>query len=425
MKNETPLPANCSAIELAPRTVPAERSNAATRAHHPFSPSSLQARENAPCWVPLADTASEASERGTMQHDAVDAAEIPAALTDTEALAVEQCKQFFADRVEPHIGAQVLNEIYVHIDERVIPGPSGKETFKGTTGGYLDRAFIDVDQTYAEIFDWKFGAWSVEPAANNVQGISYLLGLVRLCPTIKTVRVQFMMPHRDEIDWHIFTCDENVYWDAKNDQSCMSFHEPKFADLRLRITTIVERARAATASKDFSKCRASASACLFCGNIAECSVVAAYALKLGKKYAPLLMPDNITPSLVVDPAATRARLEAAGVMATWAQAVRNQETAKCIEDPDWLPADYVLRSRQSTKVIDDGKIRAAALAAGLSQEQIDASSEIALTPLNKALRANLPRGQKDKGEEAFREALVACGGLERGQPSTWLERLKV
>lgn len=415
------------------------RSDAATRLHHPFSPSSLQCRENNPCWKSLPDTSSEASERGTMQHDAVDTAEIPAELTDKEAMAVEACKTFFADALAGCPGhnkpsarglrdirlATVINEIYVSIDERIITDAAGNE-FKGTTGGYLDRAFVSPDGTYAEIFDWKFGAWSVEPAANNVQGISYLLGLVRLFPKLKTVKVHFVMPHRDEVDWHVFTCDPNFPLAdfCMENHGAATMHEPQFADLRLRITTIVERARRATELKDFSACKPTAGACLFCGNLAECTSVAAFALKLGKKYAPLQMPENITPSLVIDPANTKARLEAASVMSAWAQAIRAQETAKCIEDENWIPSDYVLRTRKSSKIVDEVKLEAIARQVGLTEQQIQSAKEFSMTPLNKAVRSNAPRGNKDKSEEDFKSALLENGALEEGQPTVWLERLK-
>ncbi len=426
-----------------------KRSDAATRLHHPFSPSSLQCRENSPCWAPLPDSSSEASERGTAQHDAVDAPSIPDDMSDPEAMAVEACKQYFADHLAKCPGtsvplmrggmvagletkkAHLINEIYVAIDDRLITDSHGNE-FMGTTGGYLDRAFVSPDETYAEIFDWKFGQWSVEPAANNVQGISYLLGLVKLFPKLQTVKVHFVMPHRDEVESHTFTTDKARFESACDDYAAegafggmdVSLHEPQFLDLRLRITTIVERARLATANQDFSKCSARASACLFCGNLARCTTVADFALRLGKKYAPLQMPDNITPSLVVDPSHTRARLEAASVMSNWAQAVRKQETDKCIADEDWLPADYILRSRSSTSIVDQNLVIEIAKKTGITDEQVEAAKEISLTPLKKDVRALAARGSKETAEEAFTTALIDAKAIERGEPSVWLERLK-
>jgi hypothetical protein len=139
-----------------------------------------------------------------------------------------------------------------------------------------------ADETEAELCDWKFGKNGVEEARNNLQGMSYALGLRKRFPKIKSVRVFFFLPHRDEIHEHLFTTDD-------------------FDRMYLRIRTVVARAVAARQNGDYATANPTEGTCLFCANVGRCPKVASLVIRLGKKYDPLQIPDNVTPTLISDP----------------------------------------------------------------------------------------------------------------------------
>lgn len=350
--------------------------------------------------------ASDKSLAGTAQHDAAEEhidIDDPK-LTDREAEAVAMCKNYRDQIIAKYPGCIVLKEAYLPVDDCQITDQRG-EVFIGTTAGYLDVGIVSADLTEAEILDWKFGDWSVEPAETNLQGISYLLGLFKKYPTLKKITVHFVMPHREEIDVHTFTSDQ-------------------FPALLLRVKTVVARAYTAQTRGDFGACNLMTPCCLFCGNKGTCSKVAAYALKVGNKYAPIKVPEHVTPSLFTDPKTATQSMEVAQLMEAWAKAIRAQITAKTIEDDAWLPEGYKLKSRADTEVVNDAKLKELLAAAGVTEARIDGCKKFNLTAMNKAISDTLPRGEKEKGVDAFRANGIAQGALAKEAPIYFLERCK-
>ena len=241
------------------------------------------------------------------------------------------CKSYRDQILARYPGGEVLKEVYLPIDASKIFFKG--ESFVGTTAGYIDVAVISADQKTAEIIDWKFGAWSVEPAKNNLQGIAYLLGLLFRVPTLEAITVHFVMPHRDEIDFH-------------------TFQRADFADLHLRVSTVVARAHFAQTSGNFDRCNVMSPCCLFCGNKGTCTKVAEFALKVGKKYSALHVPENVTPSLMNNSAHAKQSMEVAQLLEAWGKAVRAQITARAIEEDVWLPEGYKLRARTASEITD-------------------------------------------------------------------------
>lgn len=376
------------------------------RLHHPYSPSKLQYLEASPHWTGEESKNTEASLAGTAQHDAAeDHVNIDdPALNDRQAEAVAMCKAYRDGIIAKYPGGTIQKEVYLPIDDEVIVDEAGNP-FCGTTGGYLDFAILSADRRTAEIIDWKFGLWSVEPAENNLQGIAYLLGLVKQNPEIEQVTVHFCMPHRDEITLH-------------------TFKREQFPALLLRVKTVVARAIEARRSKDTSTCTATVSSCLFCGNKGKCAALAKFALKVANKYAPAKVPDHVTPSLLTDPTKSKQSMEIAQLLEAWGKAIRAQITARVIEDEEWMPEGYTFRSRANNELKDLKKLLKMARAAGVSKAAIREALSAHLTPIYTALRALHPRGSKDKAEDEFRQKLLAEGALEAKPPTYFLERLK-
>jgi Protein of unknown function (DUF2800) len=375
------------------------------RAHHPFSPSTLQFREACPYYDPLG-TNNAAAELGTRHHEAIEQGD-DESLSDKQASIVADCLTYFDALKARYPGCTVIAEEYLPIDDEereFIDWKGQPQRFKATTAGYLDRALITADQKHAELCDWKFGEWDVEPAENNTQGMAYLLGLFKRFPTLQKVGVHFVMPYRDEVSYCLFTREQfsRLYW---------------------RIRTIVMRALLAREQRDFTKAKPSLGACLWCGNAGRCDALAEIALKIGHKFAPVHIPADITPSLLQDPKMAGEGLRIAGIVGAWAAAYRMQKTAQALEN-DVIPEGYQLVTSVERKIIDSKKLREVCLQFGLTDEEIDTAAKFYITPIDELIRAKAPRGSKDATVEAVSKAFLEAGAVEMGEPTASLRMKK-
>lgn len=372
-------------------------SNAETRKHHPYSPSTLQAREACPCWTPT-DGTNEASEAGTRQHDAAEAGLDDPRLSDAQAAAVAQCRLFCDDIEKKFPGCTVLREECLPVDEAVIEG------WRGTTAGFADFALVSADGLHGEIVDYKFGQHGVEATDNNLQGIAYALGLLKRYPTLQDCTVTFILPHRDETDQHTF--------DLTNANA-----------LLLRVKTVVHRAIAANRVGDFSAASPSVSACSFCGCLGRCPKVAELALRVGRKYRPIDIPDSLTPSLMLDPKMVGMGLQVAQVLKAWAEAYRAQATNKAIMDDNFVPVGYKLVPSVARRSVRNARQMADIAKTFLPDDQhalVEALFDIPITPLEKLISAAAPRGSKEDAVEEFGKQILETGAVEEGEPFAYL-----
>ncbi len=397
----------------------------AERIHHPYSPSSLQSRELCAKYQP-SNNDTEASRTGTMQHDVAESGLDNDKLKDFKAMAVVECMKFVDERLRLHPGGKLIKEEYLPIDDEHIEVPTAPklvlldpldpdpevisvpqtQQFLGTTAGYLDVGILSADETECEVIDFKFGKVPVEPAETNVQGTSYLLGLVKRHPKIRKGTVWFLMPHLDYITYHTFTVDQ-------------------FGELHLRIKTIVKRAiEANKIEDDYSMATPNVSACLFCARIGKCPKVAEKALKLGQKYQPLTMPDSISTSVFTDPADVERGLKFAQVIKTWAEAYRTQATQKTIEDAEFFPKGYTLVTMTKRTVKNAKKLLE--LAKSFLPDEVKAKSEdlykISIGDIEDIISIHAPRGQKEKTIEKFGTIALDAGYLEEGSPYAFLRQ---
>ena len=381
--------------------------NSTERVHHPFSPSSLQMREACPKFTQRGGDVHEAAIIGTQQHNAIENPHFDDPnLSDYRMAAVHQCVLFAEERSRSFPGGTILRESYLPVDDLfcIVNG----QRFTGTTAGYLDYGIISEDQLEAEILDWKFGQNVVEPAKNNLQGIAYALGVLKLYPKLERITVRFIMPHLDYASEH-------------------TFEKKDFNSLLLRVRTVVNRALEASRNPDdFSTARPNVSSCLFCGLIGKCPKVAEVALNIGKKYRPLDIPSQITPSLVRDPKDVSIGLRLAAVLSTWSEAFRRQATVRTLENPDFVPDGYTIVESQRRSVVKAKKLGDVAKQFVPEREHhlIEDLYDIALGKLEELIRTFSERGQKDKTVEAFGERAIAEGAVELGQPFSYLKQDK-
>lgn len=366
---------------------------------------------------------------GSIQHDAVERGEDDCRLTDAHAMAVASCIEFAEERAALYPGGRIFREIYLPIDDdvqvvevlrieqfdihtddgQISPGFRGVKTlhvFEGTTAGYLDFAVVSADETEAEIIDWKFGRNAVTEAKDNLQGISYMLGLKRMFPKLTRCWVRFVQPHIDEKSEHLF--------DLTNTD-----------ELYLRIRTVVGRAvEAAKNPDDFSAARPNVGTCLFCTHVGRCPAVAKMVIQLGQKFKPLQIPNNVNPTTLYDPADVDMGLRLADVAKTWAEAFRRQATEKTIENTDFVPEGYVLVSMQKRKLLDPHKFAAMAknfLPPELHAE-VDKLFDIPLGPVEELVSTAAPRGSKEKTVEELGARLLSEGIVELGAPFAFLRQ---
>lgn len=419
--------------------------------HHAFSPSTLQAREGCPKYEPR-NTETEAALLGTLQHAVVETGEDNPELSDAHAFAAAECLGYLQARAKGLPGSTVLQEIYLPIDDEVLvvdarwverfdivgedgqvsPGFRGRQEYKAvehTTAGYVDYAIISADETEAEIWDCKFGKHPVTPAAKNLQGIAYMLGLKKMYPKLKKCIVGFIMPHIDWTTQHQFDLTDD-------------------GPLRLRVQTVVARAVAAkNAHGDFSEARPNTGTCLFCGLLGVCPKVAQLAIDIGKKFAPLALPADISTTALADPAQVALGLKLGQLIGVWAEAYRRQASAKAVSS-DWVPEGFVLVQSQKEKIVDARKVGSLAkiklhemlvphLEKALGREptpeeyakasidlaeKVEGFYDISFGPLEKMIESLAPRGQKTAASEAWRESLIVAGAVEKGAPFTFLKQ---
>lgn len=418
------------------QTAPAQ---AEERVHHPYSPSTLQSTEACPCYKSRPSTHIRTI-IGTISHKVTETREDDNRLDDEDALAAAECLDFYDKRVQlaqairlkavqdtalaeyTQMGHEVfastaeqecrnlaerkvpqiieLTETYLAVDK--IKFPDGVES---TTAGYVDRVIIAHSRTYAELFDWKFGMWSVEKADNNLQGFSYAIGLMREYPTLQSVRFWFKQPNTGEIT-HVLITRESIM------------------EKYFRIQVVVARAREARsliAKGDWSMANPMVPVCNFCDHIGRCDKVLAIALRVGKKFFPLDLPENVTPNMVQDPHNTSLAMRLSAVMAVWAKAFRGVTTDRVVRRDADTPEGFVLTSRADRVVKDVDALRKIALKY-ISKKEYEAllSKEPPFGTLEDAIKDTAPRGQKTAILEKFQAEIMECGAVTKGDPYVFL-----
>jgi hypothetical protein len=245
----------------------------------------------------------------------------------------------------------------------------------------------------------------VEKAENNLQGIAYTLGLFKRYPALKAARFFFKQPHTNEISFSYFTRD-------------------MLPALYLRITAVVARARKArelVKQGDFSMANPTVPNCLFCANIAECTKVLDIALKLGKKFNPLMIPEDITPTMIHNARDTKLGMDLCAVMAVWAPAYRGRLTDRVLNRTADCPSGFMIATGSRRKIKDVEKLRKVALK-HLTEAEYNAllSKEPPFGELEEAIEAKAPRGRKSNVIREFQKEIIDTGAVEKSESYAYL-----
>lgn len=399
------------------------------RKHHACSPSSLQFVEACPHFRNHSEVHAAAI-AGTIQHSVTETGEDDMRLSDDQALHAAECLDFFERRKQlleedrqreidrrerlPSSGramaacfsvGDVLTfvEQYLPIDDIVRDFP-GIGVEQSTTAGYVDRELVSWDRKRAEIIDWKFGAWIVEKAELNLQGIAYALGVFRKHPTVEQVLVTFKQPQIGYLTQH-------------------TFRRSDLPALYLRVCVVIERRIKALGLKNFELASPRIPVCLFCANKADCKPLLDIALNVAHKFSPLDIPADILPSMVSDPKQSNLRMKLAQVMAVWSKAMKSQTLAGVLANGNPTPDGYKLQTGTGRRsIVDETKFREVALK-HLTEEELRATASYAITKVEDCINDKAPRGSKKAFVEAFKADAVSVGAVKPGEEFTYLKAM--
>jgi len=417
------------------------------RKHHPLGPSSLQNVESCPCFQGQQTVVHERAVAGTRAHNVTETGEDDARLSDEDAAAAAECMDFLQERrekmevvvkqaasaawkkqcdeagipgdpdakmafIDSYCPIEELTELNVRIDDLPNEVPVWNEAERKwtiekvpcTTSGYFDRALLALSMDYAELFDWKFGHWPVTPANENVQGMSYAVGLFRKYPNLRHVCVWFKQPHLNYITSRVW---------GRGD----------VPEMELRVKTIVYQAieaRRRMMEGDHSKAKPNCPTCLFCAHIGRCEKVTEFACKVGHKFSPLDIPENITPTMALDPVNSSVGMKLAQVVKVWAEAFRRQTTDRVLRKDAPPPEGYkVMVKTGKREVIDHQKFREIALQK-VSEEALLKATRYTLGDVEEAVNDAAPRGQKTAAVKEFKALLEEHRAVAKGEPYSFL-----
>ena len=367
--------------------LPAEETLQEERGHHPDSGSGLQIKEWCERFVNKNED-SEASLAGTACHTACETGNLEG-LSEQQMWGVELClNEVIALRetlVEEYGSDDVieLQEIYGTIDDET--HPSGAH---GTSGGYLDKAFIFNNETEGELIDYKFVQWAVEPAENNLQVYDYILVLRKLYPRLEKIRARLFMPYLGQIEEHTFTSED-------------------FPRMYARIKALVARRNGPNPREVPSW-----ATCSWCGRIGECESIRNVLAKPAAKFAKLEIPEGWDPMKVTTQAEAALAIRIADVAKLWGQGIRSMITDKATTDPDFTPEGYKLLKATKRKVVSVAKLCRVLLRFGVPEKDIDEAKTLTMGASEKLVKAVSERGQKEKNAEAAMAAAMQEGALE-------------
>lgn len=394
--------------------------------HHSYSPSTLQSLEACDCFRGK-ESKHERTIAGSRAHKVVETRLDDARLSDDDAEAAAECLDFVERRrqlmeearqrvcltAEFKVPAIIeLREAYLPVDDKMfedsyvdpLTRKPVTEKVLATTAGYVDHALIAHDQRCAELIDFKFGFWPVEAAENNLQGIAYALGLFKKFPKIQRIIFWFKQPHLDSITSAEFTRD-TISW------------------LYLRVQTVVARARRARHQGDFTTATPAVPVCNFCALIGVCPKVAEFACKVGSKFFPLEIPDNITPTMLHTARDVSLGMRLAAVVAVWAKSYRTQVTDRVLRGDADIPAGFKIESRSSREIADAARFKDVSLKHLTEKEYTALQDPPGFGKIEDLITERAPRGQKKNAVQSFATELESTGAVKRESPYTFLKAI--
>ena len=384
-----------------------ESLKAEERQHHPYGGSQLQSLEVCPHFKSR-ESKHARTIAGTLAHKVVETREDNLDLGDDDAAAAAECLDFVEKRRQvllaeyPGCQLQEIQEIYLPIDDLIF------DDCTATSAGWVDKGFVVIQNgvvVHAELYDWKFGKWPVEKAENNLQGFQYTLGLFKKYPTLPQVHFFFRQPLI-----------------GYNTDALIS--RERIAELYLRIQVVVARARSARKSNDFSAANPHVPVCNFCDHIAACPKVREFACVIGKKFDPVSVPQDITPTTVMSPEQTVVALNLAQVVKVWADAFRKRVHERVLRGDAELPPGYAIEfKRAARKIVNKDVFKQVALQY-VSEDELNKVADWGFGDVEEIVSSKAPRGSKAETLDEFKQKLIEAQAVQSGEPFSYLTKSK-
>ena len=299
-------------------------------------------------------------------------------LTDEHATLIGWCMK----KVEPRL----RQADQIHVECRLeIPN---------ITWGTGDKVLLTGD--HITLIDYKFGKWVVDDPKNNMQAKAYTLGAFHKFPEAKTAEFIFLTPRHELEQSAMFERGEAMGWTDE-------------------LKAIVERA-----DDDSSPYRPDSENCLFCGTKARCPELQKRAMNIAEDYDGLLLPESAKTTALTDPTQLQRALDVASIMERWAKNVRNTALELRLEGVE-IPG-YELKQTAGNRKIKDVVSAWGALKDIMPQEEFLEACSVGLGALEKKLKEQAPRGEKQEFAKSTLDVLDGLGLVERGRDKTYLAK---
>lgn len=177
--------------------------------HHPYSPSKLEYLERCPCFNQDDSEDSEAAQRGTRLHEAVEHDDPDRIADPDDREQVLHCMLHKQLLMQKYPNAKVYNEMRI------------ESSLNHGTG---DLVLLDFVAGIAVVLDYKFGKEKVTAPERNLQLWSYAYALMSMYAEIHTVHIYVSQPQ---------CSDDMEYFEIRRDMTGL---------IRSRIERVIERA---------------------------------------------------------------------------------------------------------------------------------------------------------------------------------------
>jgi len=355
--------------------------NHSTRGHAEFSPSSLKYVAGCAGYVGK-NTTSEAAEKGTRIHEALEVRD-PSALHNEEELDLYEQIVVMEAEFMNNFGA-VRDE---HNEIQVDVALTGTETY-----GTCDRFLILESGKRAVMADYKTGVSLIDPPENNYQAKAYVTGAFQQFPELDEIVFVFYVP---------------VYHSALHHTFKRSDLPALIADLS-HVIKEGERVRPKwlNDSKPDLDDLTATQYCRFCDNEDKCPALGAIVLEVARKI------DSSLPDVdfeTTDDAAVLCQLfDIACIVEKWAERVKARAKAKALAG-DELPTLQLRSMGRSKSITDNVMLVKVAKSFGLTLDEILDSVTLPLAKLSKLASSSASRKEKKRIEEDFIDSCEDAG----------------
>jgi len=318
-------------------------------------------------------------------HDGSNKAKKWPVMTKEQSRLVDMCCDYM------HSLSTTGNKLVLEPELDIVPG----------VWGFLDRLQFSKDGTHVDMLDWKFGWHPVEDAETNLQGISYLIGVLKKYKKVQTATVHFCQPRIDYVTVGEFTRDD-------------------LPRLEARVMHILDNAGN---KKYFYK----EAVCQYCGN-ATCPIRQNAVLLIAEQYVTELpVPANVHSSQITKPEEMSKLLDLRTDVKNWIEAVTHHAKVLIEEESVDIPGYETFYKTGATKVLDVSLVfDIVSRDYGITADQfMELFKSVPLGDLKDLVASHAPKGKMGAWKKKLVEDLSECEAIQPGKESLTLKKLKV